>query len=121
MKQIHRIGWPQTATRPGRLGVSGLSRPVRGSAGRGVSALFFFPRGGASQVARSLCRALPAAGWRVVLATGSLGGEAEPTHAETFFAGIDTCPLEYSPTAGRDDHLTQGLPFQPSYEDRAGA
>jgi hypothetical protein len=63
--------------------------PVRRSAGRVVSALFFFPRGGSAQVARALCRALPAIGWEVSLAAGSLGSAGEQGHAPSFFAGVD--------------------------------
>src|SRR5437773_12083670 len=62
-----------------------------------VSALFFFPRGGSAQVTRSLARALPAAGWQAALAAGSLGQPGEPTHAASFFAGIDVHALDYSP------------------------
>jgi hypothetical protein len=43
-----------------------------------VSALFFFPRGGSAQLARSLARALPAAGWQATLVAGSLGQWGEP-------------------------------------------
>ena len=63
--------------------------PVGRSGGRVVSVLFFFPRGGSAQVARSLARALPAAGWELTLAAGSLGPPGEPTNAGSFFAGLD--------------------------------
>jgi hypothetical protein len=74
-------------------------RGAREPATRGlvVSALFFFPRGGSAQVTRSLARALPAAGWQPTLAAGSLGQPGEPTHAASFFAGIDVHGLDYSP------------------------
>ena len=68
--------------------------PTRGSV---VSALFFFPRGGSAQVTRSLARALPAVGWQPTLVAGSLGRAGEPTHAASFFAGIDVHALDYSP------------------------
>ena len=41
-------------------------------------ALMFFPRGGSSQVVRYLARSLPASGWEVTLACGSLGGRGSP-------------------------------------------
>ena len=75
--------------------------PVRRSGGRVVSALFFFPRGGSAQVARSLARALPAVGWEPTLAAGSLGPPGEPTNAGSFFAGLDVHALDYSPALER--------------------
>jgi glycosyltransferase involved in cell wall biosynthesis len=90
--------------------------------GRVVSALFFFPRGGSAQVARSLARALPAAGWRLTLAAGSLGRSGEPTHAASFFAGVDVHTLDYSPALEqRAQPPGASVPFPPSYEDRPGA
>jgi glycosyltransferase involved in cell wall biosynthesis len=99
------------------------ARGGRAPATRGlvVSALFFFPRGGSAQVARSLARALPAAGWRLTLAAGSLGRWGEPTHAASFFAGVDVHALEYSPALERAEPLVAPVLFPPSYEDRPGA
>jgi glycosyltransferase involved in cell wall biosynthesis len=98
-------------------GVSG--RPP--AAGRVVSALFFFPRGGSAQVARELARALPGAGWQPTLAAGSLGSPGELTNAGSFFAGIEVEPLDYSPALELADPLAAPVPFPPSYEDRPGA
>ena len=95
----------------------GRARPARGV----VSALFFFPRGGSAQVARSLARALPAAGWQPTLAAGSLGQWGEPTHAGSFFVGIDVHPLDYSPALEFGEPLAAPVPFPPSYEDRPDA
>jgi glycosyltransferase involved in cell wall biosynthesis len=89
--------------------------------GRVVSALFFFPRGGSAQVARSLACALPAAGWVTRLAAGSLGQRGESTNAASFFAGIDLHPLDYSPALEFSEPLAAPLPFPPSYEDRPDA
>src|SRR2546423_5927338 len=86
-----------------------------------VSALFFFPRGGSAEVTRSLARALPAAGWQPTLAAGSLGQPGEPTHAASFFAGIDLQALDYSPALELAEPLAAPVPFQPSYEDRPNA
>jgi glycosyltransferase involved in cell wall biosynthesis len=94
----------------------GGGAPARG---RVVSGLFFFPRGGSAQVARALARALPAAGWRLALAAGSLGRVGAPTHAASFFAGVDVHPLDYSPALELADPLAAPVP--PSYEDRPGA
>ena len=91
------------------------------AAGRVVSGLFFFPRGGSAQVARALARALPGAGWQVQLAAGSLGRPGELTNAGSFFAGIDVEPLDYSPALELADPLTARVPFPPSYEDRPRA
>jgi glycosyltransferase involved in cell wall biosynthesis len=90
--------------------------------GRVCSALFFFPRGGSAQVARALCGALTEAGWRVSLAAGSLGEPGAPTHAASFYAGIDVAAVDYSPALRFAEPLDAPVPFQPSYEDRpAGA
>jgi glycosyltransferase involved in cell wall biosynthesis len=94
-------------------------RPPAG--GLVVSALFFFPRGGSAQVTRALARALPAAGWQLALAAGSLGQWGEPTHAASFFAGVDVHPLDYSPALEPTDPLAAPVPFPPSFEDRPGA
>jgi glycosyltransferase involved in cell wall biosynthesis len=94
-------------------------RPL--AAGRVVSGLFFFPRGGSAQVARELARALPGAGWETTLAAGSLGSPVELTNAGSFFAGIEVEPLDYSPALGLADPLAAPVPFPPSYEDRPGA
>jgi glycosyltransferase involved in cell wall biosynthesis len=89
--------------------------------GRVVSALFFFPRGGSAQVSRALCRSLPAVGWQVRLAAGSLGTVGEQGHASTFFSGLDVVPVDYSPALQMADPLAALVPFQPSYEERPGA
>jgi glycosyltransferase involved in cell wall biosynthesis len=73
--------------------------------------VLFFPRGGSAQVIRYLARSLPAAGWDVSVACGSLGGPGEESNAATFYEGIDVHALDY----GEADE------FQPSYEDRPGA
>jgi len=84
---------------------------------RAVMGLMFFPRGGSAQVARYLARSLP--GWDVTIACGSLGAPGEPSHAETFYAGLDVRPLDYTAAAAAADPVGAG--FQPSYEDRPGA
>jgi D-inositol-3-phosphate glycosyltransferase len=88
--------------------------PVRPSVDRVVSALFFFPRGGSVQVTRALARALPAAGWQLRLAAGSLGQPGEPTHAGSFFAGLDVHALDYSPALELAEPLAAPVPSQPS-------
>src|SRR5829696_7169546 len=86
--------------------------------GRVCAGLFFFPRGGSAQVVRALARALPACGWKVTLASGSLGGPREPTHAPSFFGGTEVATVDYTPAFGLADPLAADVPFQPSYEDR---
>jgi glycosyltransferase involved in cell wall biosynthesis len=83
--------------------------------------LLFFPRGGSAQVARYLSRALPAAGWDVTLACGSLGAAGDHSHAETFFDGIDVRPLDFAAAAQASDPMAADPPFHPSFEDRPGA
>ena len=87
--------------------------------GRVLSGLFFFPRGGSAQVARALAGALPERGWRMMLATGSLGGPGASTHAASFYSGMDVSAVDYSSALGFSDPLAAPVPFQPSYEDRA--
>jgi glycosyltransferase involved in cell wall biosynthesis len=89
-----------------------------GVRGRVCSALFFFPRGGSAQVARALAWSLPARGWRMTLATGSLGIPGASTHAATFYAGTEVATVDYSPALRFADPLAAPVPFQPSYEDR---
>src|SRR5439155_6159984 len=91
------------------------------SGGRVVSALFFFPRGGSAQVARSLGQGLASVGWQTTLVAGSLGPLGVATNAMTFFAGLDVRPVEYAPAAASADGRRAVVPFQPSYEDRPGA
>jgi glycosyltransferase involved in cell wall biosynthesis len=86
---------------------------------RAVMGLLFFPRGGSAQVARYLARSLPTAGWDVTLACGSLGAPGEPSHAGTFFSGVDVRPLDYTAAAAAPDPVSAG--FHPSFEDRPGA
>ena len=88
---------------------------------RALTALMFFPRGGSAQVARYLARFLPAAGWDVTIACGSLGGPGEPSHAGTFFEGIDVHAVDYTAARDAPDPLAADPPFHPSYEDRPGA
>lgn len=88
---------------------------------RVLMALFFFPRGGSSQVARYTARALPATGWEVTLVAGSLGSPGELSHAATFFAGLDVRALDYTAARDAPDPLLEDPPFQPSFEDRPDA
>jgi glycosyltransferase involved in cell wall biosynthesis len=88
---------------------------------RAVMALMFFPRGGSAQVSRYLARALPAVGWDVTLAAGSLGPEGEESNAATFFEGVDVRPLDYTDSYSADDPLSADPPLHPSFEDRRDA
>jgi glycosyltransferase involved in cell wall biosynthesis len=88
--------------------------------GRVCAGLFFFPRGGSAQVVRALARALPARGWKVTLASGSLGAAGDPTHAPSFFGGTEVATVDYTSAFGLVDPLAADVPFQPSYEDRPG-
>src|SRR3954468_24389375 len=88
---------------------------------RAVMGLLFFPRGGSAQVARYLARSLPQAGWEVSIACGSLGEPGEPSHAGTFYAGLEVHALDYTGSDSAPDPLRAEPPFQPSYEDREEA
>src|SRR3954452_16322386 len=101
---LSRRAW---LTRGWRVVRKAVERRLRGdgasagspAAGRVVSGLFFFPRGGAAQVAREFARALTGAGWGARLAARSPGGPGELTNARSFFAGIDVEPLDYLPAS----------------------
>jgi glycosyltransferase involved in cell wall biosynthesis len=81
--------------------------------------LMFFPRGGSAHVTRALARALPAQGWDVTIASGSLrGGHAD---AERFFAGLDVRAMDYTGAIAAADPLAHDPPMHPSFEDRDGA
>ncbi len=87
--------------------------------------LMFYPRGGSAQVARYLSRALQLLGWDVRLAVGSLGAAGEPTHAATFFRGLQVEPADYTPALERFERGAEALagpvPLHGSFEDRKGA
>jgi glycosyltransferase involved in cell wall biosynthesis len=83
--------------------------------------LLFYPRGGSSHVVRYLARFLPATGWNVGIASGSLGASDEPTHAPTFFSGSEVHAVDYTAAREAADPLASDPPFHPSYEDRPDA
>ena len=84
--------------------------------------LWFYPRGGSSQVARYLSSGLTRAGWEVSLVAGSLGGPGDATNAADFFSDVDLHTVDYSPAvdAHRRGHdaLAEAVPMHASYEDR---
>jgi D-inositol-3-phosphate glycosyltransferase len=86
--------------------------------------LFFYPRGGSSQVAGYLSRALAAHGWRVTLFSGSLGPSGSRGNAATIYNGIPVVPAAYDDAVARwergGDPMDAPFPMHPSYEDRAG-
>jgi glycosyltransferase involved in cell wall biosynthesis len=81
----------------------------------------FFPRGGSAVVVRNLARFLPAVGWDVTIACASLGGPGGPSHAASFFSGLDVRSLDLTPAGEAADPLAADPPFHPSFEDRPGA
>ena len=86
--------------------------------------LFFYPRGGSSQVAGYLSRALQAHGWNVTLCCGSLGARGARSNAATIFDGIDIVPAAYDEAVRRwergEDPMDAPFPMHPSYEPRTG-
>ena len=86
--------------------------------------LLFFPRGGSSQVVRSLARALPDApgGWRARVVSGSLGPPGAPGNAGAFFSGVaDLVAVPYDQAVRSAAPQLAPVPMHPSYEERAGA
>jgi D-inositol-3-phosphate glycosyltransferase len=86
--------------------------------------LLFYPRGGSSQVAGYLSRALEAHGWHVTLCCGSLGPPGTRGNAATIFDGVDIVPAAYDDAVARwqrgEDPMDAPFPMHPSYEDRQG-
>ncbi len=87
--------------------------------------LLFYPRGGSAQVVRCLARALPAVGWDVSVACGSIGSPGEGSHAATFFAGLAVSVADFTPALAAfrqgEDAMAAPMPLHPSYEERPGA
>ncbi|MFG2434594.1 glycosyltransferase family 4 protein [Streptomyces sp. NPDC048508] len=86
------------------------------------TAALFFPRGGSAHVINYLHRELNARGHTTRLHAGSLGRPGDPSHAPTFYTGLDTRPFDYNPAhaawnRGENPQLAE-QPFHPSYEDR---
>src|SRR5215210_5392529 len=83
--------------------------------------LMFFPRGGSSHVARNLAAALPGAGWRPTILSGSLSLPGRPGDARAFYRGLDVHAVDFTPALESPDPLRADPPFHPSYEDREGS
>src|SRR5215207_6373852 len=83
--------------------------------------LIFFPRGGSAHVARNLARNLPAAGWDVTVASGSLTIPGRPGDAREFYRGVDVQPVDMTAALQAEDPMLADPPLHPSYEDRPGA
>src|SRR3954454_13852490 len=83
--------------------------------------LLFFPRGGSSHVAKTLATALPAAGWRATILSGSLSLPGRPGDARAFYRGLDVHTVDFTPALDAADPLAADPPFHSSYEDRADA
>jgi glycosyltransferase involved in cell wall biosynthesis len=83
--------------------------------------LLFFPRGGSSHVAQNLAAALPGAGWRPTILSGSLSLPGRPGDARVFYRGLDVHTVDFTPALAAPDPLDFDPPFHPSYEDREGA
>ena len=91
-----------------------------------LQSLVFYPRGGSAQVVRYLSRALMELGHEVHLATGTLS-DGNPEHdAKTFYDEIPLTTADYTEAwrgfdQGRNSISPNwNVPFQPSYEDKAG-
>jgi glycosyltransferase involved in cell wall biosynthesis len=83
--------------------------------------LMFFPRGGSSHVAQNLAAALPGAGWRPTVLSGSLSLPGRPGDALAFYHGLDVHTVDFTRALDAPDPQRADPPFQPSYEDRADA
>ncbi|WP_331765306.1 glycosyltransferase family 4 protein (plasmid) [Streptomyces sp. NBC_01384] len=86
------------------------------------TAVLFWPRGGSAQVIRYLLRELNSRSWTTRLHAGTLGNPSDPSHAPTFYRGLDLHPYDHNDafaafTRGEDPQRAT-WPFHPSYEDR---
>ena len=105
---------------------AGSLPPAPGASGPRVGmGLLFYPRGGSAFVVRELLPRLARLGWPVRLFVGSVGAPGVPTHAGTFFPGLDVWPHDYTGAvetfARGGDSLSCQVPMHPSYEDRVRA
>ncbi|MFJ5220147.1 glycosyltransferase family 4 protein [Streptomyces sp. NPDC088354] len=86
------------------------------------TAVLFWPRGGSAQVIRYLLRELNSRGLTTRLHAGSLGRPGDPSHAPSFYQGLDLHPYDHNDAFGAftrgEDPQRSNWPFHPSYEDR---
>lgn len=86
------------------------------------TAVLFWPRGGSAQVIRYLLRELNTRDFTTRLHAGSLGDPGAPSHAPSFYQGLDLHPYDhngaYDAFARGEDPQRTIWPFHPSYEDR---
>src|SRR5687768_11551728 len=88
---------------------------------RALMGLIFFPRGGSAHVAQNLAAALPAHGWEVKVASGSVRIPGRPGDATEFYRGLDVHPVDMTDALAAPDPMLADPPLHPSYEDRPGA
>ena len=69
--------------------------------------LMFFPRGGSSHVAQNLAAALPGAGWRPTILSGSLSLPGRPGDARAFYHGLDVHTVDFTPALEAPDPLAR--------------
>ncbi|MFF4371463.1 glycosyltransferase family 4 protein [Streptomyces sp. NPDC001594] len=86
------------------------------------TAIQFWPRGGSAQVVRYHLRELNSRSITTRLHAGSLGAPGEPSHAFTFYKGLDLYPYDHNGARAAfergDNPQAAPWPFHPSYEDR---
>ncbi|MEV7282425.1 glycosyltransferase [Streptomyces sp. NPDC093111] len=86
------------------------------------TAIQFWPRGGSAQVVRYLHRDFETRSITTRVHAGSRGTPGDPSHAPTFYAGLDLRSYDHQAAhtaflAGRDPQAG-ARPHHPSYEDR---
>ena len=93
---------------------------------RVLMGIYFHPRGGSAQNARSICRELGRNGLRVTLLSGSRTDLGAPADARSFYAGLDLRAVDFTPALRSGDPLHYAgpagtAPIHGSYEERPGA
>jgi glycosyltransferase involved in cell wall biosynthesis len=87
---------------------------------------YFYPRGGSAHVCRSIALQLEGNGLEVSLLAGSRSDLGEEASAESFYAGLDLHPVDFTPAVSSTDPLhyrgdAGTAPIHGSYEDRPEA
>jgi glycosyltransferase involved in cell wall biosynthesis len=93
---------------------------------RVLMGIYFYPRGGSSQVCRSIARELGAHGLGVTLLAGSRSDLGEVALASSFYEGLDLYAVDFTPAVRSPQPLRYRggpgtAPLHGSYEERPGA
>jgi len=88
--------------------------------------IYFYPRGGSAHVCRALAREFEQHGLEITVLSGSRSDLGEHALAQSFYAGLDLRPVDFTPALRSPDSLRFAgppgtAPMHGSYEDRPAA